>query len=122
MPWWIWLVLALFMLAMIAAGVVYAVRHAMAALDTVSPLMDRFGEAMGRMGEDGPDDGRAFDGPAFARPISESADRYAEAHARVVERAEARRARRMAVWARWARFGEDPVRPNAGGAGTDGTR
>lgn len=107
MPWWIWLVLALLMLAVIAAGVAYAVRRAFAALDMVSPVLDRFGEAMDRMGADDAD-GRPQDmAPAFTRPLRESADRYADAHARVVERHDAARRRHMAAWARWARFGED---------------
>lgn len=36
MPWWIWLILALFMLAMIVAGLIYAALHGIRALKDMS--------------------------------------------------------------------------------------
>ena len=38
MPWWIWLILALFMLAMIVAGLIYAALHGLRALKDMSDI------------------------------------------------------------------------------------
>ena len=38
MPWWIWLILALFMLAMIVAGLIYAALHGIRALKDMSDI------------------------------------------------------------------------------------
>ena len=38
MPWWIWLLLALFMLAMVVSGVVYACLHGYRAFKDVAKL------------------------------------------------------------------------------------
>ena len=105
MPWWIWLVLALFMVASIVVGAVYAFRRALAALDTVRPTMDRFDEAMDRLAQDG--DSAQPQTPLFVRPLDVAVERYSQTHARVIERSDERRRRRHATWARWARFGED---------------
>ena len=41
MPWWIWLLLALFMLAMVVSGVVYACLHGYRAFKDVAKLGER---------------------------------------------------------------------------------
>ena len=38
MPWWIWLILALFMLAMLVAGIVYAAVHALRASKVIGAV------------------------------------------------------------------------------------
>ena len=108
MPWWIWLMLALFMLTMIVIGCVFAVRRALAAMRTVRPTLDRFGRTMDRLADAGdPQDSRSeVFRPFFTQPLSVASDRYADQHARVIERGEAARERRMATWARWSHFNE----------------
>ena len=44
MPWWIWLILALFMLAMIVAGLIYAALHGLRALKDMSDIGGQLGE------------------------------------------------------------------------------
>ena len=43
MPWWIWLILALFMLAMIVAGLIYAALHGIRALKDMSDIGGQLG-------------------------------------------------------------------------------
>ena len=51
MPWWVWLVLALFMLGMLIAGCMYAAVHGMRALRNVSETGAQISERLGRMSE-----------------------------------------------------------------------
>lgn len=53
MPWWIWLILALFMLAMIVAGLIYAALHGLRALKDMSDIGGQLGERVAAMGEPG---------------------------------------------------------------------
>lgn len=102
MPWWIWLLLALFMIAMIVAGVAYAIIHAMRGLRNVAPLGARFSELMNAMQDIGSADDDTTDTvPSFAEPLTVTADRYAEAHARVIERQAATRERHVRQWVEW---------------------
>ena len=41
MPWWIWLILSLFMLAMIVAGIAYAALHGFRALNGIAEIGGR---------------------------------------------------------------------------------
>ena len=54
MPWWIWLILALFMLAMIVAGLIYAALHGLRALKDMSDIGGQLGERVAAMGEPTP--------------------------------------------------------------------
>ena len=100
MPWWIWLLLVLFMLAMIAAGLVYAVRRALHALGVVSETGAAMGERLARMGESrGEDD--AARAPSFTEPLRETAARYERAQTEIAERAQNKRSRHVGAWKRW---------------------
>ena len=44
MPWWIWLILSLFMLAMIVAGIAYAALHGFRALNGIAEIGSRLGK------------------------------------------------------------------------------
>ncbi|PLS24730.1 hypothetical protein BLI708_09860 [Bifidobacterium imperatoris] len=103
MPWWIWLVLALFMLAMIIAGLVYAGVHGMHALRDVSEIGGRLGEKFAEM-SDTDDDHRVMTPVSFTQPLSAAQDRYADAHAEVIKRKAAKRERHIQAWNRWKRF------------------
>lgn len=54
MPWWIWLILALFMLAMIVAGLIYAALHGLRALKDMSDIGGQLGERVAAMGSPAP--------------------------------------------------------------------
>lgn len=105
MPWWIWLILALFMLAMLVAGVVYAAVHAMRASKVVGAVA---ADVTARIDEmNAPQDGGSVPRRAiFTEPLAVAADRYTDAHAGVIERRERRRDRHAAVWRRWSRFND----------------
>lgn len=100
MPWWIWLLLVLFMIVMIAAGAVYAIRRAIAAMGVLSETGAKVGDRLARMGESAatePDD----DAPIFTQPLSIAAGRYEQAHVGVILRKEAKRRRHVEAWRRW---------------------
>lgn len=99
MPWWIWLVLALFMLAMIGAGIAYAIVHGLRGLKTAGQVGSRIGKIMDLMQQSTePHDEPA---PSFTESLRDVADRYAQAHVAIIEREHATRARHIRQWARW---------------------
>lgn len=103
MPWWVWLVLALFMLGMIIAGLVYAGIHGMRALRDASEVGGRLGERFASMGQ--PDDAvRSQEPITFTQPLSVAQERYADAHAEVIQRQAAKRERHIQAWNRWKQF------------------
>ncbi|MBT1164823.1 hypothetical protein [Bifidobacterium felsineum] len=103
MPWWIWLVLALFMLAMIIAGLVYAGMHGMRALRDSSEIGARVGEKIAAMGQ--ADDVVRPETPiTFTQPLRVAQERYADAHAEVIELQAAKRERHIQTWSRWKKF------------------
>lgn len=103
MPWWIWVVLAAFMLVVLVAGLAYAALRLWHGFRKVSDTGARIGECLAAMGR--PSEAAAVDEPpSFTQPLQAAADRYADAHADVVRRREARRARHVEAWARWRRF------------------
>lgn len=100
MPWWIWLLLVLFMIAMIAVGLVYAVRHALRALGVVSETGAAVGERLARMGESHAADD-AMRAVSFTEPLQETAARYEHAQTEIIERAQHKRNRHVGAWKRW---------------------
>ena len=102
MPWWIWLLLALFMLAMIVIGGVYAFVHGMGAFRSIAGTGMRIGQSVSRMSEPS-DDVREPDSPLFTEPLNVTLGRYERAQVELIRRRESRRARHVGVWARWKR-------------------
>ncbi|MBT1171989.1 hypothetical protein JS528_01160 [Bifidobacterium sp. MA2] len=100
MPWWIWLLLVLFMIAMIVIGGIYAVRRAIAALGVVSDTGAQVGERLARMGEPY-ESGTGEEPPVFTQPLKTAAERYEQAHIGVILRKEAKRGRHVEAWRRW---------------------
>lgn len=100
MPWWIWLLLALFMLVMIIAGVAYAILHAVRGMKSIAPLGARISELVNAM-QDASVDEKSVEPPVFTKPLVETSDRYAQAHARVIERQAAKRERHIQQWIEW---------------------
>ena len=68
MPWWIWLILVLFMVAMIVAGCVYVLQHGLRAMHVMSGTAAQIGERVARMGE--PVEGTEPEAPFFTQPLS----------------------------------------------------
>lgn len=103
MPWWIWLLLALFMLAMIIAGFVYAGLHGYHALKDLGAVGHEVGKRFARM-EQTHDGERQSDPPLFTQPLTVAKERYVDAHADVVRAKAAKRERHARAWARWKQF------------------
>ncbi len=103
MPWWIWLLLVLFMLAMLIIGGIYAFMHGMRALRGVSATAAQVGERVLRLGEQTGERGVSgeCEAPLFTQPLKVGLDRYERAHITVIKRAQAKRARHAMTWARW---------------------
>ena len=51
MPWWIWLILSLFMLAMIVAGIAYAALHGFRALNGIAEIGSRLGKPLSELAD-----------------------------------------------------------------------
>ncbi|KFI51745.1 hypothetical protein [Bifidobacterium biavatii] len=102
MPWWIWLLLALFMLAMIVAGIVYAAVHGIRGLKTAGEIGSRIGDRLAAM-QDAQPQSRAPQAPVFTEPLQTAADRYAQAQSEIITRQQATRERHARTWARWNR-------------------
>lgn len=103
MPWWIWPILVLFMLAMIAAGLVYAGLHGFHAVQDIAEIGGRLGERVSKMGEPG-DSTEESEPPLFTQPLNVAQERYVDAHAEVIQRKNVTRERHIAAWDRWKQF------------------
>ena len=100
MPWWIWLLLVLFMLAMLIIGGFYAFTHGMRALRGVSDTAAQVGERVSLLGEQ-TDERDEPEAPLFTQPLKVSLDRYERAQINVIKRAQIKRTRHAMTWARW---------------------
>ena len=91
MPWWIWLILSLFMLAMIVAGIAYAAR---------------LGKPLSELADvpQGADAREPLAPPTFTQPLNSAISRYDDAQVDVIRRRNAKRERHARAWARWSRF------------------
>ena len=97
MPWWVWLVLVLFMLVMIVSGIVYACLHGYHAFKDMAKLGECAAKRI---------DAKGKPLPFFTRPLQDAAERYTNAHAEVIERREANRNRHAQQWAQWRHFND----------------
>lgn len=103
MPGWIWWILAFFMILMVVIGAVYVLRHAMAAMRVIS----RVGAEAGKRTEAMSLHTNAkveVEPPLFTQPLRKASREYADAHAEVIERKEARQNRYARTWAQWSQF------------------
>lgn len=106
MPWWIWLILSLFMLAMIVAGIAYAALHGFRALNGIAEIGGRLGKPLSELA-DVPQDADAREPlapPTFTQPLNSAISRYDDAQVDVIRHRNAKRERHARAWARWSRF------------------
>ncbi|HCH21483.1 hypothetical protein [Bifidobacterium sp. UBA6881] len=106
MPWWIWLLLALFMLGMFIAGLVFAGMHGYRAIKGIMHVGRQATERFSDMGESPSQTEVKNEAPWFTRPLQDAADCYIDAHAQVIERQEAKRNRHRRQWANWKHFND----------------
>jgi hypothetical protein len=104
MPWWIWLLPALFMLAMLIIGAAYVAMHAFRAFRVVSDMGSTVTDRIAAAEDD--DQPQGNEPPIFTQPLRHAGDRYAEAHADVVRRRMRRHDRHAEQWAQWRQFNQ----------------
>ncbi|AKV55232.1 hypothetical protein BACT_0690 [Bifidobacterium actinocoloniiforme DSM 22766] len=104
MPWWIWLAIVILMIVMLVSGGIYVFRRARSAAHVVGSLVAASSQRLGPSRLQAPE--RPEQDPAFTEPLSTSADRYASAHAKVLERKEAARERHNDTWKSWQTFND----------------
>lgn len=106
MPGWIWWILVAFLIVMLVIGVVYVVKHALAAVHKMSAVGSKVSDRLALMGIDPDAQESQAEPPIFTQPLSVASDRYADAQAEVMERRQARQERHYATWQRWAKFND----------------
>lgn len=106
MPWWIWLILSLFMLAMIVAGIAYAALHGFRALNGVAEIGSRLGKPLSELADvpQGADVREPLAPPTFTQPLNSAISRYDDAQVDVIRHRNAKREHHARAWARWSRF------------------
>ncbi|NEG96855.1 hypothetical protein GFD17_08860 [Bifidobacterium sp. SMB2] len=102
MPAWIWIVLVLFFIVMVVAGLVYAGKRAIAAMHVIGETSAKTFGVLDRLGQQAAP--RRPEPPSYTQPLHVAADRYAEAHAEVIRHQDAVRDRHVAIWRRWKEF------------------
>lgn len=106
MPGWIWVILVIAFFAVLIGGGAYVFVHARNAVRSVKPLGEKAETALARMhDEDAADKPHAKD-PAFTRPLSDVADDYSRAHARLLRNKEKAKLQHIDSWSRWSQFNE----------------
>ena len=85
MPWWIWLVLVLFMLTMLVGGGAYACIRGYHAFKDAIKVGGRMSKRFEAMSEPLPQP-KENTSPFFTRPLEDAANRYIDAHAEVISR------------------------------------
>lgn len=100
MPWWIWLILAIFLVSMFLIGSVYAFIKLNKGLVVVSESADKISDIYDRF--DTLDNKTVDDKPLFTQPIAVAARRYEEAHKRVILRDERKKEIHKLVWQHWS--------------------
>ncbi|MFT8638890.1 hypothetical protein [Bifidobacterium sp.] len=103
MPGWIWLVLVIFMIAMLVGGAIYVVFRAMAAMRSVGRLSSAIEEKLSPVQED---DENSAEAPLFTRPLHVAGERYSVAHAEVLRRHDRIHERHMRTWQQWKHFND----------------
>lgn len=104
MPGWVWPFLVLFMIIICVVGVVYAVRKALHASRIVGSLAQTVQNSLSTAQQN--EDAVIQQAPAFTQPLSSSSERYAQAHAHVLERKASAHSRHLQRWQVWKHFNE----------------
>lgn len=105
MPWWVWLLLVLFMVAVLIAGAAYVCVHGYRAFKVAAALGERISkrcEDMSKTFVQPQDNGIPF----FARPLKDAASRYTDAQVDVIRHHEMKRTRHVQRWVRWQYFND----------------
>ena len=100
MPWWIWVIITLFMLCMIACGTVFAIRNAFRIFENSSSFLEKVSSCFERLQDN--NDSLANDtSPLFTRPIKDAARRYEHTRIKVNDRHNRIRETHKSIWQNW---------------------
>ena len=104
MTWWMWLIAVVLTLGILALGVAFLVVHALRALHTVTGTVDAISTRL----DDLPDNDEKVpaEPPIFTQPLHTAIDRYADAHAVILERKSATSIRHRKIWEQWSHSNE----------------
>lgn len=100
MPWWIWPLITLFMLCMIAAGVVVVVLSAIRLAKTCFSFTDTAASKFEALNDSNKSDNEPRD-PLFTLPIRKAADRYEKTREKVLGRHKKIRENHRKIWQHW---------------------
>ena len=105
-PFWVWILLWIFLFANFAYGVYYVVRLGLDALAKVGSTADEVGQIMGRMSSQERDAALDDSVPFFTRPLTDAADRYARTREAVEKKHIARSLRHEKAFNRWTSYSQ----------------
>lgn len=105
MPGWIWIVLVIFMFAMLIAGGIYAFAKARAALGNLGGLSVHLRKVLEAVEQGAGDTPASL--PAVTKPLADTAERYENVHAQKLQRKQDRKARHVQNWQRWEKFNSE---------------
>ncbi len=100
MPWWIWLVITVFMLCMIAAGVAVVVLSAIRLAKTCFSFANVATSKFEALNDSNKISSEPKD-PLFTLPIKVASERYEYTRTKVVERHQKIRENHMKIWQHW---------------------
>ncbi|MDO4913708.1 MAG: hypothetical protein Q3961_04075 [Bifidobacteriaceae bacterium] len=98
MPWWVWLILVIFLFANITYGLIYAAHHGMKAISTFASLGNRIAKSFEKVGDV---ENKADEPIAFTQPIAVTGEKYTQAYAKVAARKVRARMRHEKIWDSW---------------------
>ncbi|RBP98040.1 hypothetical protein CRD60_02365 [Bifidobacterium aemilianum] len=96
--------LAIFMVVMLLAGIIYAGIHGTKALHKLAGLMQVISSH--RQLDSMEANGEEQEPVVFTEPLSYASGRYSKAHVGIEERKASRRTRHAQIWGRWRSFNE----------------
>jgi hypothetical protein len=106
MPGWIWVVLVLVMLAVVAVGTAFVVIHAIRAMRVIADVGSMVNDRVAAMSEHDNNCEAQDTTPIFVQPLHTASERYAQAHSRVIARRMDRHERHIDRWAQWRTFNQ----------------
>lgn len=106
MPGWVWVLLVIFLLAVLVAGAVFVFLRGKAALDLLTPLGRRVRKDTAAIQEAQNQPAPEREQIVLGRPLADVRKDYEDAHTDLLRHKNARKADRdEARWPRWAAFG-----------------
>lgn len=101
MPWWIWLLITVFMLLMVALGVAIVVLSAIKIARVCFGISEDVSSRFERLHEPNKEDNENPRDPLFTLPIKDATNRYERTHTKVIDRHQKIRENHRSIWQHW---------------------